>query len=109
MMQNVLIVKTAATGDVVRTTVLLRVLTGTIYWLTAPLNTCLFPDDLRNLNIVSIENIPSDFHHIEFDLVINLEESVVLAQLVSKLKCKKIIGVYWQKSVLQYSEDSAPW
>lgn len=108
-MQNILIVKTAATGDVVRTTVLLHVLKGNIYWITDFQNTVLFPDDIANLTLISSHDIPNEIYNIEFDLIINLEESIKMARLVSNFKFKRLSGVYWDGKMLEYSPDSTSW
>ncbi|MEI9910173.1 MAG: hypothetical protein WDO71_11120 [Bacteroidota bacterium] len=48
-MENILIIKTGAAGDVVRTTSLLNVLSGNIYWVTSEGNKWLLPDYMPNL------------------------------------------------------------
>lgn len=108
-MQNILIIKTAATGDVVRTTVLLHVLKDNIYWVTDVQNIFVFPADFSNLRLIDSENFPTELYHIQFDLIINLEESISLAQRISSLRFKKFIGVYWNNNALDYTPDSAPW
>ena len=108
-MQNILVIKTGATGDVVRTTPLLRVLQGNIFWVTDSQNTSLFRDDLTFLHTVSTENFLEPSYDIDFDLVINLEENEMLAKHVSTLTFKKLVGVSWNHGDLCYSDDSAPW
>ena len=110
-MQNILIIKTGAAGDVVRTTVLLHVLSGNIFWLTSLQNISLFPDDILNLKLFAAENLPADIYEQEFDLVINLEENIQIAQIVTKLRFKKLIGIYWDKvnEKLAYTPECADW
>lgn len=108
-MQNVLIIKTGAAGDVVRTTVLLHFLKGRVYWITRRNNIPIFPDELRQLILIPVENIPDELSQIDFDLIINLEESLSLAQMAARLKTKERIGVYWHNDMLKYSEGAARW
>ena len=54
-MENTLIIKTGAAGDVVRTTSLLNVITGNIYWVTGNANKSLFPEGIQELNVLSLE------------------------------------------------------
>lgn len=106
-MQNILIIKTNASGDVLRTTVLLHVLKGNIFWITTRYNISLFPDHYPNLTLIPIEDIPTEILRLHFDIVINLEEDPDLAKSVSMIATKKAIGVYWNNGVLDYSNDSA--
>ena len=72
---NVLIIKLGATGDVVRTTPLLRRLDGEITWLTAAKNRKLLEGLKDSLRCVCWEERESvlDAH---YDLAINLEDSM---------------------------------
>jgi len=108
-MDNILIIKTNASGDVLRTTVLLHVLEGNIFWITAGYNIPLFPDEYFNLTLIPFENIPADLFALRFDLIINLEEDPTLAKKVSAMQANKLIGVFWNNGMLDYSEDSAGW
>lgn len=108
-MENILIIKTNASGDVLRTTVLLHLLKGNIFWITASYNIPLFPDRYPNLTLIPFEHIPSEILNIHFDLILNLEEDLLLAKKVSAVQTKKLIGVYWSNGTLDYSPDSAGW
>jgi len=108
-MQNILIIKNDASGDVVRTTVLLQFLSGNIYWITANHNQPLFPDNYPGLTVLPPEHLPDKIAGIMFDLVINLEEDIKLAKMISRLTTKKIIGVYWKDNKLYYTPESAEW
>ena len=105
--QNILIIKINASGDVIRTTVLLHMLKGNVYWITAGYNIPLFPDHYPGLILVPVESIPAEMLSINFDLVINLEEDPGLAQALSSIQTKKLVGVYWNNGTLDYSADSA--
>jgi len=109
-MQNILIIKTGAAGDVVRTTSLLNILKGNIYWIVDPKNKLIFPDDFPGLHVLT----PSDFENshlrdIDFDLVLSLEEEVECAQLASSVSAKKLIGVNFNHDGLTYSSESSGW
>jgi heptosyltransferase II len=109
---NTLIVKLGATGDVVRTTPLLRRLDGTFTWLTAA----------RNKPFV--ENLPGLDRHLEtlaweerssiagqsFDLVISLEDDIETAAVLQTVKSGRIYGAHLNGSrAVTYSEDSRRW
>lgn len=93
----------------VRTTVLLRILDGEVYWITDPYNIPLFPDNLPALKIVDKNNISPSLYNIEFDLVINLEEDPELAEMMPRLTYSKLTGVYKEQNILKYTTDSAAW
>ncbi|MBC7826240.1 MAG: glycosyltransferase family 9 protein [Chitinophagaceae bacterium] len=105
-MQNILIVKTNASGDVLRTTVLLHVLKGNIFWITAAYNIPLFPNQYPNLTLIPLENISAEIFNLQFDLIINLEEDIDLAKRVSVIQTKKLVGVCWNNGTLDYSSDA---
>jgi glycosyl transferase family 9 (putative heptosyltransferase) len=106
---KILILKLNATGDVVRTTPLLRCLEGEVTWITARNNIALLNglmDDLRSLCWEDREKIQGE----EYDLVINLEDESELAAFVKSIRCKQIFGAYMNGSeTLSYTEDSRAW
>jgi hypothetical protein len=71
-MSNILICKTSALGDVVRTTPILRVINGNIFWLTSKEAAELLPryETLRILTPNEIDALKS----INFDLVLSLRK-----------------------------------
>src|SRR6266480_2390738 len=85
---NILIAKLGATGDVVRTTPLLRRLSGDITWVTAAKNTVLLAGLRNNLRCLAWEERTSalDTH---FDLVINLEDTLEVAQFLETVPCSE--------------------
>lgn len=108
-MKNILIVKTGASGDVVRTTILLRTLHGNLYWITDPYNFPLFPDNFKNLTLLSTDEDLAVIENIYFDHIINLEEDISLAQRVEQLKFRKLTGIFYHLGALSYTDDSASW
>ena len=106
---KVLIIKLNATGDVVRTTPLLRCLEGEISWVTARNNTVLLERLAENLRCVPWENraIVKDA---DYDLVINLEDDADVAGFLKEIHYKQLFGAYMNgRSELEYTNDSRRW
>lgn len=105
---NCLIIKIGALGDVVRTTILYRILKGKIWWVTSKEAAGLLPIS-QNRKVVTLDEIES-LENINFDLVINLEENKKIAKFVNDfLKYRKIIGVFWDRNKLSYTKESSYW
>ena len=106
---NVLIAKLGATGDVVRTTPLLRRLNGQIAWLTEAKNTVLLTDLTDNLRCFSWEDrqlIPDFKYH----LIINLEDTLEVGAYLKTLQATQIFGAYVDsQNNLRYTDDSRGW
>ena len=106
---NILIIKLNATGDVVRTTPLLRCLEGDITWITDQKNVILLEGLIPNLKCLSWEDraVAGDR---QYDLLINLEDSVAVAEFVEELRYKQLFGAYKNGSTeLEYTGDSRRW
>jgi heptosyltransferase II len=107
--RRLLIVKTGAAGDVVRTTPLLSHFAGwTVDWFTAP--------GVRDLiEAASVRHIFTDIAHVPsdefYDLVINLEDEVELTSAIEgRVQRKRVFGSTIDGGgKISYSEDSAPW
>jgi Glycosyltransferase family 9 (heptosyltransferase) len=108
-MNRILILKLNATGDVVRTTPLLRCLEGEITWITARNNIGLLnrlPGNLRSFTWEDREMVRGE----NYDLIINLEDEVELAAFVKGVPHKQLFGAYMNESgTLTYTEDSRQW
>jgi ADP-heptose:LPS heptosyltransferase len=106
---NVLIIKLGATGDVVRTTPLLRRLDGEITWVTAAKNTVLLEGLKANLRCFSWDDrhlVPD----IKYDLIINLEDSLEIGLYLKALQTTQLFGAYVDsKNDLRYTDDSQGW
>src|SRR5262249_49656780 len=104
-----LVVKLGAAGDVVRTTPLLKHLSGRVIWLVDAKNTALLNGVADNLQCVSWTQrdlVPD----ITYDLIINLEETLEVGICLKKLKCKKWFGAYADSAnVMRYTADSRRW
>ncbi|PYK71262.1 MAG: hypothetical protein DME42_11095 [Verrucomicrobia bacterium] len=106
---NVLILKLGATGDVVRTTPLLHRISGEITWVTAANNTVLLEGSQQNRRVFSWEEREqaSDKH---YDLTINLEDTLDVADFLKTVKCGEVFGAYGDSNgSLQYTENARHW
>jgi ADP-heptose:LPS heptosyltransferase len=106
---NTLIVKVGATGDVVRTTPLLSRLKGQVTWLTASKNTVLLEGLNCDLRCFSWEERERalDAH---YDLCINLEDTLDVAQFLKTVRCGEIFGAYVDSDgSLRYTTNSERW
>jgi len=106
---NTLIVKVGATGDVVRTTPLLSRLKGQVTWLTASKNTVLLEGlncDLRCFSWEERERALDTY----YDLCINLEDTLDVAQFLKTVRCGEIFGAYVDSDgSLRYTANSERW
>jgi len=106
---SVLIIKLGATGDVVRTTPLLRRFDGPVSWVTAENNLLLLEEIEREVRCVSWENR----HRVAdtaYDLVINLEDGRETSWFLKELKFKQLFGAYSNgHDRLAYTSDSRGW
>jgi len=115
MKKKILIIKTGATGDVVRTSVLLHALINDeVTWITAKKNIFVLPDRFPALSrIVAIEdnanceNLKTDI----FDLILSLDDDIESVKLASSLCCKKLTGAFYNNNnhKIEYTDDSAAW
>ena len=108
---NVLVLKLGATGDVVRTTPLLRRFRGEVSWLTATKNAVL----LQNLPLgKSLRCVSWDEREVlrdrKYQLVINLEDTLDVASFLNSLEYERLFGAYADSAnVLRYTDDSRRW
>lgn len=105
-----LIIKTAALGDVLRTTILLNEINGEVYWLTRKNASDLLNSHKikRKIFIEDPQDVKS-LSNINFDLVLSLEEDVELLKIVSKIKTKKLIGLFVKDDKVDYTEQGREW
>jgi heptosyltransferase II len=109
LVMNVLIVKLGATGDVVRTTPLLRRLSGSVTWITAAKNG-VFVDGLAD----NLRHFPWEARaralDIPYDLSINLEDTLEVALFLKSVGPAEIFGAYADSSnCLRYTDNSKCW
>jgi heptosyltransferase-2 len=105
----ILIIKLGATGDVVRTTPLLRALRGQIIWITDPKNLVLLENIEQKLRPVSWEERESVLSA-HYDLAINLEDTLEVAQFLQRVRCDRVFGAHLSPvGALSYTDDSRAW
>ena len=106
---NILIVKLGATGDVVRTTPLLRRLSGSVTWITAAKNGVFLSGLADNLRHFSWEARARALD-IPYDLAINLEDTPEVALFLKTVRPAEIFGAYADSSKrLRYTDNSKCW
>ena len=106
---KVLIIKLDATGDVLRTTPLLRVLTGEIDWLTSDGNAMLLSSNAKVRRCIPWTDAPL-LGGSRYDLVINLEDSAQTAALLTRIDYTDLFGAYLDRAGrLTYTESSREW
>lgn len=115
---NILIVKTAALGDVLRTTSFLRPLKekyhAEIDWLTGQRAVDLLVNNPNIRKLYLLEK-NEDCSRLEmqgtafYDLVISLEEDLHPARIATQLGKKKLVGVYVDHDILKYTPETRSW
>ena len=106
---SVLIIKLGATGDVVRTTPLLRRLDGPVSWITAENNLALLEGIDRKVRCVSWEK-RKHVADAYYDLVINLEDDRETSRFLKELRFKQLFGAYLNgDDRLAYTSSSRDW
>ncbi len=104
-----LIIKLGATGDVVRTTTLLRRLEGKVTWITAEKNSSLLSNLSNPVRCLTWENRDQAKDGL-YDLVINLEDTDECAAFVNEIDKTKIFGaILNENNGLDYTDDSSEW
>jgi ADP-heptose:LPS heptosyltransferase len=108
-MTQTLIVKLNATGDVVRTTSILRRLEGSVTWITARGNLQLLEgvrDDMRALAWED-RDLARDR---AYDLAINLEDEVETAAFLREVRHARVFGATLaEDDTIQYGDDASAW
>jgi ADP-heptose:LPS heptosyltransferase len=106
---NVLIAKLGATGDVVRTTPLLKRLGAEVTWLTAAKNTVFLQDIAKDLRCFPWEQRDLACDR-KYDLVINLEDTLDVGGFLKTVESKQCFGAYVDSAgSLKYTDDSRRW
>ena len=109
---NSLIVKLGATGDVVRTTALLRRLAGRVTWITARPNDLLLTGlgrEWQNLRVLTWED-RDQIHGEAFDLAVNLEDDEQVAKILESVRPARIFGANLNRDGrVIYTEDASRW
>ncbi len=113
---NILVIKTGALGDVVRTGFIAQALSDKyrnkdprIFWITDEKAKAFFINNPYVHSVINSKN-KERIRHLFFDLIINLEEDEENARFVSSLNHGKILGIFLnKKGKIEYTESSAEW
>jgi ADP-heptose:LPS heptosyltransferase len=106
---KLLIAKLGATGDVVRTTPILHRLGDEVVWLTEAKNVILLQHLPKTVRCFAWEE-RSLIPDLEYDLVINLEDTLEVAAHLKRFKCKQWFGAYASSdNSLACTDDSRRW
>lgn len=107
-MGDILIIKLGATGDVIRTTALLRAFPDNSFWITSLYNLPVVP--LPDERKFSPDQLPSWIFQHPFDCILNLEESEEMALLTQTLQAGTKIGpLPDNRGGLTYTDSSREW
>lgn len=112
---GVLIIKTGALGDVLRTTALLPALKrlrpeAGITWVTAPPALPLLEHNPLIDRLTVIDGASAAWRTEVYDWVISLDEEPAACRLASGLKAKRLSGAYMGAgSTPRYTDDTAEW
>ncbi len=113
-MVNILVIKTGAIGDVLRTTCIIeglieKYLNPKIYWLTSFKSINVIDNNPHLRKVFVIENLDNQIYNLNFDLVLSLEEDKKCLEILTKIRKKTIFGVYENKSRKEYTPRSSYW
>jgi heptosyltransferase II len=114
-MTNILITKTGALGDVLRTTVLLeglhsRYAAPRIHWLTSKSAKCLLENNPFIEKLFFKEDPTPEYLRYEYDLIVSLEEDPQLLQSTRAVRTGNLFGVYLGKDgKARYTNSSSMW
>ena len=104
-----LILKMNATGDVVRTTPLLRRLPGSVTWVTAPSNVVLLEGVSGSLRCIAWEHRTAALDR-RYDLLINLEDDSAVGAFAAQVKFDRLFGAYLSEhGEVRYTDDARRW
>ena len=112
---NILVIKTGAQGDVVRTSFIAQALRDKykgnnpkIFWLTNKINFPFFFNNPYVHKVVSSEN-KNYLRNFKWDLIINLEEDEENCRFAMSLKPKKIIGFLYHQGKILPTPTAKEW
>ena len=110
-MLNTLIIKLGAMGDVLRTTALLRVLEGDIYWMTKKECIPLLSVEGGLLKqVIDVNDVENAVGNIIFDLVLCLDDDLEAARLATLVNKTKLVGSFLDPfGKLTYTDSSHEW
>ena len=105
--QQILIIKLGALGDVLRTTPILRELSGQITWVTRAEADRLLIENGYIHKVVTPQQVSLST---AYDMVLSLDDEYAACEIATRIRKRKIIGAYLNSRGLRcYTEDSAGW
>jgi heptosyltransferase-2 len=108
-MGRTLVIKLGAMGDVLRTTAILSVLKGEVYWVTRAESLELVPKDRVIRGVFDVSEA-ARLARESFDLVLSFDDEYEGARLASVVGKRELIGSYVNgNESLVYTTSSAPW
>lgn len=112
--QNLLIVKFAALGDVVRTAYLLPALAdkypkARIFWLTSNLAVEILRFNPHISSLVTPTTRFDELKSLVFDFIVSLDDEREVLEKVAELRTGRIVGARLEDGNRVYCEASAPW
>jgi heptosyltransferase-2 len=108
-MKKILLIKTGAAGDVVRTTTLLNVLEGAVTWVIDHRYAALLPEVHPALARTVVLEEAAHLKNESFDLTISLEEDPICAQLATDVPTQQLTGVYATDAGITYTDEVKGW
>jgi hypothetical protein len=107
---STLIIKLNATGDVVRTSSILRQIHGEVVWVTAERNLPLLNLPNRPIQVVAWEDATRlRLQEQTFDLVISLEDDLECCAFASRIRTKQLFGAYLSHGTRVYTDSASEW
>jgi heptosyltransferase II len=102
MEHRTLIIKLGGLGDVLRTTCLLRAITGQIYWLTSVSALPLLKNNpliRESFSVNNWEKVKDTY----FNTVINLDEDITACKIAKSIKAEKFYGLFISSNSIRYT------
>ena len=107
--RQVLIIKLAAAGDVVRTTPLITALSSDVTLITADKNKVLFCGVSESVRCISWNNREQGRDR-NYDLVVNLEDTIEVASFAQTVDAREVCGAYLNSiGGVTYTDDFGNW
>lgn len=105
---HTLVLKLGATGDVVRTSSLLRRIPGDVTWITSGKNSVYLQGLNRPVRCLAWEE-REQARDTLYDLAINLEDTDDVGGFLNTVKHRQKFGAYLDGTQLRYTDDSKAW
>lgn len=97
-------------GDVLRTTPLLRVISGNVYWITEKDCIPLLAPSNNLKKVIDINYIQEQLRNMSFDLVICLDDDIKAAELAAKFNDGSLIGSFLDgDGKVSYTQSAKEW